>query len=128
LDYTFGIAYSNHCIAQLLLEIEQYDSAISYANRAVEKYYDIAELNSVALSMNFLGRAYTGLGDYQTALKYIDAALDTARRINDKFSYAHILQSKAKLFLKQNNLNSAITNLKESLKISNEEKFADLMV
>lgn len=128
IDYPFGAAYSNHLLSILYLNRKEFYKSIQFSEEAIKDYYEVYELNSVAYAMNYLGEAYAGLGNFNKAKEIFYAALDTARKANDKFSLATTLLNFAKINVEQNELKAAKENLNKTLEIAYPENFIDLII
>jgi len=128
INYSFGKAYTEHLLSILNLKLKNYDSSIEYSKRAIQGYYNKYELNSVANCMNYLGEAYFEKGEFKRANSVFKAALDTALKANDKFSFATTLKNFAKIKFKQKRLSEAEKHLKQSLSISESENFFNLSI
>jgi len=128
LGYTFGVAYSNHLLSILYLQRKEFQKSIQASLEAITHYHEAYELNSVAYSMIYLGEAYAGLGNFSKAKEIFYAALDTARKANDKFSLATTYYSFAKINYEQEDLTTARKNLDNALEIAYQENFIDLII
>lgn len=111
-SYIFGEAYSTFNLADYYLSIRNYDSALVYASHAVYLYNSFKEHNSVANSLNYVGRAHQGLGNLQLAEKFFHAALDTADIIDDKFSMSASYHNLAKLHMEMADFTEALRYVK----------------
>lgn len=127
-NFLFGIGYSSLNLAEWNLLKKMYGEAIPFANEAIRSYSTYRELNSVAIAMNLLGRAYVGLKRYDLALKTFNAALDSSNLVKDSYSRLITLQNIAQLQIKMNAPKEALKNLFETRRYATEEKRKDVLL
>jgi len=63
--------------------IRNFDKAIEYCERALRYWNEHPDMNQQAQCLSYMGQAYSGKEEYDTALKYLSDAAKMAERIGD---------------------------------------------
>jgi len=93
-DSKLGLAYSYNNIAQVYLNLKNYDSAYYFAMKSYKlktEKNNIASKNDIANSQDNLGNIYCALKKYDSAYFFLNKAVRTYRELNNKSSYATAL-------------------------------------
>jgi len=120
--YDLGIAYSYNNIAEVYLNLHQYDSACYYA----EKSLGLKEVNGEALpddianSQLNLGNIYAKTGKQDSALILLNKAAETFKETQNGSSYAEALYGIGNLYFDLKNYDLAKENYEAGLQKSIE--------
>lgn len=114
IKYQHGIAQSYYNIGIIYWSQSYLPIALFYMNSAIAG----AKGDPLLLSEVYsgLGRTYADLGDYKTAITYLEKCEKYAG--NDKLSLAEAFSERSYVYLKQHNYNEAIQASKASLKLN----------
>lgn len=118
-----GLAYSLNNIAEVYLNLHQYDSAYFYATKALkikEAPNSIASGNDLANSWLNMGNIYLKLGKYDSALLMLNRAAVTYKTLQNGSSYTEALYGIGNLYADLNNFNKAKVNYETGLQKSIE--------
>ncbi|NCA76789.1 MAG: tetratricopeptide repeat protein [Alphaproteobacteria bacterium] len=118
-----GIAYSYNNIAEVYLNLNQYDSAYFYAIRSLiikEAKNSVATRNDLANSWLNMGNIYRKLDKPDSALFMLTKAAKTYKELQNGSSYAESLYGIGNVYSDLNNFNKAQENFKQGLQKSIE--------
>jgi len=118
-----GLAYSFNNIAEVYLNLNQYDSAYSYAKKALEikeAKNSVASKNDVANSWLNMGNIYRKFGKPDSALLMLNKAAETYKTLQNGGSYAEALYGIGNLYSDMKNLNKAKEEYQSGLQKSIE--------
>ncbi|WP_430411887.1 tetratricopeptide repeat-containing sensor histidine kinase [Kordia sp.] len=120
--YLHGESYALNGIGIYCRNTSQYEKAIVYHNRALEKAKEAGDKELHVNALNMLGVVYRRIDDIRTALDYHQEALALAETINDrtesvKRSIAVSLNSMGNIFLVLEQYDLAVQRFTKSIKI-----------
>ncbi len=114
-DDLLGVGEVN--LGELYLAQELYDSAQVH----FEKSLTILQSDiDIATSLNFIGRTYAGTGDYETAIRYHQDALQMAEEQNARLEMVKILLGLASAQLEKGEVGNALQSYERAMEISRE--------
>ncbi len=121
-QYLHGESYALNAIGIYCRNTSQYDKAIVYHNKALEKAREADDAELRVNSLNMLGVVYRRIDDIRTALDYHQEALALAETIEDrtesvKRSIAVSLNSMGNIFLVLEQYDLAVQRFTKSMKI-----------
>ncbi|MBC8755658.1 tetratricopeptide repeat protein [Kordia sp. YSTF-M3] len=121
-QYLHGESYALNAIGIYCRNTSQYDKAILYHNRALEKAKEADDKELRVNSLNMLGVVYRRIDDIRTALDYHQEALALAETIEErtesvKRSIAVSLNSMGNIFLVLEQYDLAVQRFTKSMKI-----------
>ena len=126
-DLYLGIAYSWNNIAEVYLNLHQYDSAWYYAIKALkikEAKNSTATANDVANSWLNMGNIYRKLGKPDSAMLMLTKAVETYKTLQNGSSYAEALYGIGNLYVDKQNYNKAkekfATGLQKSVEVADK--------
>ncbi len=82
LDDEFGVAMTNENIGSIYEDLERFDLAYEYFNRAYDYLKDYGTVEEINV-LNNLGDAFRKTGRFESALEYTGKALELAKELND---------------------------------------------
>ena len=119
-----------HLIHAEIGHIYAYRSLVDYATSAYQKAYDFAKLSNnkryIALSLSYIGRAYSIKPDMDKAIDYYEAAIKIAKEADDKqLLTPGILNELASVHVRIQNNKQALTvgNIYRQLKINDSAQY-----
>ncbi|MBS1730725.1 MAG: sensor histidine kinase [Bacteroidetes bacterium] len=114
-----GTAYSN--LQNFYLELSQYEKAIEYGKKGLEIYkHDFNGSLQHAYCLSNLGTVYSTLKKYDTALIYLNEALQISRKLGDFYTESTVLLNLGDLSFKLNRLEDSKLQFDRSLEIAKE--------
>jgi len=119
--YDLGIAYSYNNLAEIYLNLHQYDSAYYYALRSLKLKEDEntgASQRDIANSQLNMGNIYAKIGKQDFAFLMLNKAANTYKTIQNISSYAEALYGIGNLYLDLWNYEKAKENYEEGLQKS----------
>jgi len=126
-DLYLGIAYSWNNIAEVYLNLRQYDSAYYYAIKALkikEAKNSTATANDIANSWLNMGNIYRKLGKPDSAMLMLTKAAETYKTLQNGSSYAEALYGIGNLYVDKQNYNKAkemfATGLQKSVEVADK--------
>jgi len=118
-----GLAYSFNNIAEVYLNLHQYDSSYFYATKALkikEAKNSVASRNDIANSWLNMGNIYKKFGKPDSALLMLNKAAETYKTLQNGSSYAEALYGIGNIFIDKQNYNKAKEMFAYGLQKSNE--------
>ena len=122
-----GLAYSFNNIAEVYLNLHQYDSAYFYATKALkikEAKNSVASRNDVANSWLNMGNIYRNLGKSDSAMLMLTKAAETYKSLQNGSSYAEALYGIGNIYIDNQNYNKAsamfVSGLQKSIEVSDK--------
>ncbi|EDP97644.1 tetratricopeptide repeat protein [Kordia algicida OT-1] len=120
--YLHGESYALNAIGIYCRNTSQYDKAIVYHNKALEKAIEADDKELRVNALNMLGVVYRRIDGIRTALDYHQEALALAETIEDrtdsvKKSIAVSLNSTGNIFLALEQYDLAVERFKQSMRI-----------
>lgn len=103
------------------------DSAIFYANNGLLQSMEIDFKLGIAENSASLGDYYVIYDSLHKAMEYYNLANKYFQEIDKDFDYAQILMIKGNIFLSQSNYSKALMNYQNSLKISEENNYDEIL-
>ena len=97
---------------------ERPETALSYLNRALSIFADIADTHGLALTNGMVAFAYRISGQYDIALAHYDAALAGAREVGDRICELDALTNIAQIRMDQDEFSGVEELLDQALMIS----------
>ncbi|MCX6292507.1 MAG: tetratricopeptide repeat protein [Bacteroidetes bacterium] len=85
---------------------KNYDSALYYFNESVRTYGEESEY--VPYSLNDIGKLYTEKGEYHTAIRYHEEAVEKSKKIDSKLDLCQSLIGLGSAYEKQNEFKPAV--------------------
>jgi len=126
-DLYLGIAYSWNNIAEVYLNLHQYDSAYYYAFKSLkikEAKNSTATANDVANSRLNMGNIYRKLGKPDSAMLMLTKAVETYKTLQNGSSYAEALYGIGNLYVDKQNYKKAkekfATGLQKSVEVADK--------
>jgi HTH-type transcriptional regulator, quorum sensing regulator NprR len=95
---------------------KEYELAIDTATDAINKIHDSANLY-LGYLYNSLGVLYTELNDFDKALSYLEKA-EAIRLQEDSYNLSHTILNKAKIFIKQENIEEALQLINKTIALA----------
>jgi len=123
--HKLGLAYSYNNIAEVYLNLKQYDSAHYYAIKGLKiktEKTSIASRNDVANSQSNLGNIYCALKKYDSASIMLHKAVQTYKTLQNKSAYAETMYGLGYLNFRQKKYNAAKIFYMKGLKAAREVK------
>ena len=117
LDYGNGIATCAVNLGNIYLDQSQYVSALYYLKKSIDAFEN--EM-FIPHSLNLIGQAYSGMGDYQQAMEYLEKAIKQAEKLNLKMDKARALVGLAKTLELQGKPVKALNTYMQAEQISLE--------
>ena len=107
-------------MGNIIFQKEMYDSALIYFEKSLTVFENTA---NIASTLNIIGRIYSEKGDYNTAIKYHQEALEMAVRDSFQVEIVQILLGFAETYKKQGNPRLAINYFDRAKTIAEEIGF-----
>ncbi len=107
-------------MGNIIFQKEMYDSALIYFEKSLTVFENTA---NIASTLNIIGRIYSEKGDYNTAIKYHQEALEMAVRDSFQVEIVQILLGFAETYKKQGNPRLAINYFDRAKTIAEESGF-----
>ncbi|MFZ4704870.1 MAG: tetratricopeptide repeat protein [Bacteroidales bacterium] len=117
-DNKLGLAYSYNNIAEVYLNLHNYDSAYYYALKSMKikiEKNSYASTNDVANSEANLGKIYGKLQKYDSAFLLLNKAANTYKDLQNKSSYGEALYGIGNLYFDLKNYSKAKENYEAGL-------------
>lgn len=112
-------------VAFAFLSLHNTDSAIHYANMALDKSGFYRQGYLPAFSFRILGDIAIETGDLSAAHKYYMECMRISEETNNYFIQASTLHRIGKLYFKQGNFNRALEVLNQNVKLAKQNGYAD---
>jgi signal transduction histidine kinase len=109
-------------MANIYLQLGQYDSALDYNVRSLTIYESLNYAKGVGSALNNIGLSYLHLGDYRKARHYFEKALAFREKHNLKKGMAYTLNNLASICEKEKDYEQATRLQCQSLEIMRELK------
>lgn len=122
LDDKAGIAEATRLIGELYRARRQYLEAISYSEKAVVLFKEIADEYGIGRCYNRLAAIYYEMGPnyYDSSMKYVEYSIDYALKVKQNILAVSNYNLKASIFKERKMLNQAIEEYYKALKLSLE--------
>ena len=119
LDDKAGIAEATRLIGELYRARRQYLEAISYSEKAVVLFKEIADEYGIGRCYNRLAAIYYEMGPnyYDSSMKYVEYSIDYALKVKQNILAVSNYNLKASIFKEKNMLNKAIEEYYKALKL-----------
>jgi len=122
-DY-YGTAYTFRRLADLYLEINQFDKAKMFLDYSLE-YYKLAKRDLLLTDVYYLyGKLYQSDLNFKEALKYYNMGLNNKDKILDKFVIALLLTKRSEIYLIDKKYDLALKDAEEALEISSGNRYS----
>ncbi len=121
-ENTLGEAKVLSLMANIYLQLGQYDSALDYNVRSLTIYENLNYAKGIGSALNNIGLSYFHLGDYQKARRYFEKALVHREKHNLKKGKAYTLNNLASVCEKEKDYEQALRLQQQSLEIMRELK------
>lgn len=119
-NYETGIATVNFDLATLFFDQKDYQQALLYYEKALQKYISLNDIKGKTVTLNAIGQTYGKLEDYQKNLSHSSDALVLARALNDKLRLANINSNIGFAYLHLDKLTDALNHYNAALIIGEE--------
>lgn len=120
LNYTKGLANSNHCIGMVYVYKGEYDSCLKYWNKCLDLRLKLKDSKGISSSYNNIGIVYKNIGKYEKSVEYFQKALKIFEQRNDKLNISNCLSNMGNIQSDLKNYDKAIEYYLNSLKIKKE--------
>ncbi len=123
--YLYGKGYAQNNIAQIFEDEKKYDSANYFYNESMESYIVSGEKGGIGMNFNGLGSVAEKQKDLKKSLDYFRKAYFSSKNALNKFWECISTQNLAKVFVKLNQLDSAIHYSELSLNMAVGSSYQD---
>ena len=117
INYLDGVGLISSNLGDFYFQKEVYDSALLYFDKSL----DVSENTiDIAPTFNNIGKIYAKRGDFQSAIKYQNEALEIAKKMDGKLEMAQIYLGLADTYQEQGIVNMAIEQYEKAKAIAEE--------
>ncbi len=85
------VSQTSRRLGEVELALDNIDDAMKYAQKALELSSSLGEKLEIGLSHRVIAQVFVSKGDYQSALEYIDQAVDILRTVDEPYELARTL-------------------------------------
>lgn len=96
---TVGIAYALFNVGSCYQKLGENDKAMDDLSRSLAMRQMLGDQNGIALVQRSIGNVYLNQKNYQLSLNYLDTALKTVTRLQDKYEQTAFILDKADVYI-----------------------------
>lgn len=126
INYIYQQGYTLASLGCVFLADSNYKEALNYfdeSNKVYTSYYKGSLFSEITMNNLNIASAYTSLGDYNKALKFLQLVMDNLDVTNDPGIAAETFNCYGEIFLQTNKLKDAETYCQKALLISKQNDF-----